>query len=337
MRGLFRTLVAALILCPPGLAQAEGPAAAPRPDTGEKAGPAAPQPNARQRIVLIGDSLAEGMGPSLAEALSDMPGISFERRAKAETGLVRTDFYDWSKALGDILAEGPVGAVIVQVGVNDRQAISTPEGRLAPGTEGWRNAYAKRVDALLEQAKAKGALVYWVGLPPMQGRGFSADVADLNEIFRARAEHAGARFVDVWNAFADQDGGYVPSGPDLTGAVRRLRAGDGVHFTRAGNQKLAHFVQREIRRDFGDHATPVAAAPPATGPAPSAAPDISVAAKPAGPAVSLTGAEQADGGALADERRSRVTNRDEQALKAGRTPPPKAGRGDDFRWSGPQR
>jgi hypothetical protein len=180
----------------------------------------------------------------------------------------------------------------------------------------------------------------------MQGRGFSADMADLNEIFRARAEHAGARFVDVWNAFADQDGGYVPSGPDLTGAVRRLRAGDGVHFTRAGNQKLAHFVQREIRRDFGDRGAPVAAAPadppgaaPAASGAPgvSAAPNASAAPKPAGPAVSLTGANQADGAALAGERRARAEGRDEQALRAGRTPPPKAGRGDDFRWSEPRR
>src|SRR5919205_438245 len=132
MRGLFRIFAATLILGLPGLAQAQEPGAAPHPETGEKAAPA-PQPNARQRIVLIGDSLAEGMGPSLAEALSDMPGISFERRAKAETGLVRTDFYDWSKALGDILAQGPVGAVIVQIGVNDRQAISTPKAGWRPG------------------------------------------------------------------------------------------------------------------------------------------------------------------------------------------------------------
>src|SRR5919199_2438808 len=118
--------MAKLILGLPGLAQAEGPAAAPRPDTDEKAVPAAAQPNARQRVVLIGDSLAEGMGPSLAEALSDMPGISFERHAKAETGLVRSDFYDWNRALADILAQGPASAVIVLIGLNDRQAISSP-------------------------------------------------------------------------------------------------------------------------------------------------------------------------------------------------------------------
>jgi hypothetical protein len=347
MRGLFRIFAATLILGLPGLAQAQEPGAAQHPETGEKAAPA-PQPNARQRIVLIGDSLAEGMGPSLAEALSDMPGIALERHAKAETGLVRSDFYDWNRALADILAQGPASAVIVLIGLNDRQAISSPQGRFPPGTEGWRNAYAKRVDALLDQAKAKGARVYWVGLPPVQGRALSADVADLNEIFRARAEHAGARFVDVWNAFADQEGGYVPSGPDLTGTVRRLRAGDGVHFTRAGNQKLAHFVQREIRRDFGDRGVP---AGPSAGPVPgpgtaaqaaaapnaSAAPNVSAAPKPAGPAVSLTGANQADGAGLAGERRPRAEGRDEQALRAGRTPPPKAGRGDDFRWSEPRR
>jgi hypothetical protein len=52
----------------------------------------------------------------------------------------------------------------------------------------------------------------------------------------------------------------------------------------------------------------------------------------------LTGANApADSGALAGERRPGALSRGEQALKAGRTPAPKAGRGDDFRWPEPAR
>jgi hypothetical protein len=72
----------------------------------------------------------------------------------------------------------------------------------------------------------------------------------MNEIFRERAFINGVKFVDTWNGFADQFGRYSAFGPDLNGQVGRLRAGDGVHFTIRGYRKLAHFVEREIRRDM---------------------------------------------------------------------------------------
>ena len=50
-----------------------------------------------------------------------------------------------------------------------------------------------------------------------------------------------------------------PEGPDFEGQIRRLRAGDGVHFTRAGARKLAHYVEREIRRVMLARATPATA------------------------------------------------------------------------------
>ena len=39
-------------------------------------------------------------------------------------------------------------------------------------------------------------------------------------------------------------------GPDMTGQVKRLRADDGMHFTMRGYLKLAHFVEKELRRDL---------------------------------------------------------------------------------------
>src|SRR5206468_2986462 len=62
------------------------------------------------------------------------------------------------------------------------------------------------------------------------------------------------------------------------GQVRRLRAGDGVHFTRPGARKLAHYVEREIRRLMTNRAIPVAL------PAPDVTPQQTPAAKPGQPA-----------------------------------------------------
>ena len=80
----------------------------------------------------------------------------------------------------------------------------------------------------------------------------------LNDLYRGRAEKAGIVYVDVWDGFVDDAGNYNNYGADFEGQTRRLRTGDGVHFTRAGARKLAHYVEREIRRVMLARATPLA-------------------------------------------------------------------------------
>src|SRR5205085_769884 len=70
----------------------------------------------------------------------------------------------------------------------------------------------------------------------------------LNDLYRGRAEKAGITYIDVWDGFVDESNNYNNYGPDVEGQTRRLRSGDGAHFTRAGARKLAHYVEREIRR-----------------------------------------------------------------------------------------
>ena len=62
----------------------------------------------------------------------------------------------------------------------------------------------------------------------------SADSAYLNELYRSRAEKAGIVYVDVWEGFIDEAGKFSPQGPDYQGQIRRLRPGDGIHFTKFG-------------------------------------------------------------------------------------------------------
>ena len=58
----------------------------------------------------------------------------------------------------------------------------------------------------------------------------------------------------------DEQGRFSTRGPDFEGQMRLLRAGDGVHFTKFGARKLAHYVERELRRVLS--ATPVALTTP---------------------------------------------------------------------------
>jgi uncharacterized protein len=153
-------------------------------------------------------------------------------------------------------------------------------------TDQWAEIYSKRIDETIAAMKSKGVPVIWVGLPSLRGAKSTADAVYLNDLYRARAERAGVVYIDIWDGFVDEGGKYSNFGPDYEGQMRRLRSADGVFFTKAGALKLAHYVEREIRRHMNSRATPVALP---TGPLTPATPDGKPAARPvAGPVVPLT-------------------------------------------------
>jgi hypothetical protein len=84
----------------------------------------------------------------------------------------------------------------------------------------------------------------------MRGPAESDDAEELNDVYREKSFINGAKFIDTWSGFTDETGHYSAYGPDMTGQVRRLRADDGKNFTMRGSLKLAHFAEKEIRKDL---------------------------------------------------------------------------------------
>lgn len=208
----------------------------------------------RYRVYVFGDSLGDGLWQGLYRAFNPEGNIDVVKKSRVSTGFVRTDRFDWNKRLTRILAAERVHIAVVMVGANDVQSIRVTNNKKRQsykiGTPEWRDVYSQRVDQFIKSLKGSKAAVYWVGLPIMRSAKHNNHMQVMNEIFRERAFINGVRFVDTWNGFADQFGRYSAFGPDLSGQVGRLRAGDGVHFTVRGYRKLAHFVEREIRRDM---------------------------------------------------------------------------------------
>ena len=132
--------------------------------------------------------------------------------------------------------------------------------------------YIRRIDETIAALKSKGVPVFWVGLPSIRGTKSTADAVYLNDLYRARAEQAGIVYIDVWDGFVDEGGKYTNYGPDYEGQMRRLRSGDGVYFTKSGARKLAHYVEREIRRYMSNRGR-VAAVAERRRPRPQAPPD----------------------------------------------------------------
>lgn len=118
----------------------------------------------------------------------------------------------------------------------------------------WAKVYSHRIDETIAALKSKGVPVFWVGLPSIRGTKSTADALYLDDLYRARAERDGAVYIDVWDGFVDDSGKYTSYGPDYEGQTRRLRTPDGVFFTKYGARKLAHYVEREIRRYMNNRA-----------------------------------------------------------------------------------
>ena len=201
-----------------------------------------------KRALVIGDFMATALAKGLAETYRENPNVVVIDATSGSSGLVRNDYYDWPGKLPELVAEQKPDAILVMVGGNDRQTL---EGSLELGSDAWRTAYTARVAALADALKATGKPVLWGGLVSVESSAMSRDYSSFNGIVREQAEAKGLRFVDMWNGFADEDGKYVSFGPDVRGQSVQLRADDGLNFTRAGQRKLAYFVEQQLNDMFG--------------------------------------------------------------------------------------
>jgi len=204
----------------------------------------------RYRVLVLGDSLAEGLWSGLYRAFQEDANMEVVNKSKPGSGFVRIDREDWSKTVDELLKDETYQIAVVMFGANDNQAIKAGKEYVKPGTEEWDALYGQRVEAFIKKLRAKKLAVYWVGLPIMRSPDESDEAEDLNEVYREKSFINGAKFIDTWSGFTDESGRYSAFGPDMSGQVRRLRADDGMHFTSRGYLKLAHFAEKEIRRDL---------------------------------------------------------------------------------------
>ena len=318
-----------------------------------------------ETVLVVGDLLGDWLGYGLEQVFAETPEIGIQRKIKPDLGLARDDTRldapEWSKAISDMLATEKPNAIVVMLGLNDRlplrdrvpvtkgtttlldndhppaTAAETQHQRPVENhefhTEKWGELYSKRIDDMIAMLKTKGVPIVWVGLPAIRGAKSTSDMSYLDELYRARAEKAGITYVDVWDGFVDDHGNYAQQGPDFQGQTRRLRTYDGVNFTNYGAEKLAHYVEHELRRVLTSHVLPVALpVPEEQSPAngggvvrPAIGPVVPLSAIGGGEGGDLLGAASHPPEQEANPLATRVLNRGDAIV----APP---GRADDFSW-----
>jgi hypothetical protein len=214
----------------------------------------------------------------------------------------------------------------------EKKPIRQANGTLEFRSEQWERVYNKRIDETIAALKSKGVPVFWVGLPAIKGTKSTSDTSYLNSLYRARAQRAGIVFIDVWDGFVDEGGRYTSFGPDYEGQQRRLRSGDGVFFTKYGARKLAHYVEREIRRYMTNKIVSLPSTPSA--PTAPSAPGKPSERPLAGPVVPLAAVPTNSEELLGSNAAGRVHGDAlaTQVLVKGEPIASQPGRADDFIW-----
>jgi hypothetical protein len=295
--------------------------------------PQKPEATPAKTGIVIGDSMAEWLAYGLEQAYAESAEIGVVRKIRQSAGLIDQCKGEARKWLEQSSASEKPAFVAIMLGMSDRHSMQPCGAKSDAAKAGspvafrskeWEDAYGKEVDEAIGVLKSKGVPVFWVGLPPAKNIR-EADLDVLNDVFREHAEKAGIGYIDVWEAFVDEDGDFTMRGPDVNGQTRLLRTADGLNFTKAGARKLALNLEREIRRTV----LHVPAEPPVAhgSPAPAAKSDERPVA---GPVVPLTAPPSGKDDGLLGSAKPARSPADAQLL--GAPDAPARGRADDFSW-----
>lgn len=196
------------------------------------------------RVLLIGDSMMQGIAPFISRALRHDYGIDSLDISRQSTGLAYPNFFDWPGTVSKTLATGDYNTMIVFLGANDTWDMILDK-RFEPfGSERWQNVYASRVNEILTTAAQHQVRVIWLGVPVMGRAKINKGVPILNAAYQAETQKIGAfsRFVPTAALLTDDLEHYskFKTLPDR-GQVA-VRTEDGVHFTAPGQRILAQLV-----------------------------------------------------------------------------------------------
>lgn len=235
----------------------EGPATEPAGQTGSPgeveppAGIRIPTEDAKLRVVIVGDSLSQGLGPEIVQLFD--PDVSrVLSLGRQSTGLARQDYFNWQGAMRKIEQEFRPDLVFVLLGSNDAQSQVTPDGDDVPvGSVEWVDAYRERAASFLREATANGTHVVWVGIPVVSEHQRWEFYRRVNAIYRqTAAADPLAAYVDAWELFQARDGGYSAYLRNERGVLQEMRAPDGLHMTPTGYGFLARAAIRAAAEAF---------------------------------------------------------------------------------------
>jgi hypothetical protein len=209
---------------------------------------AAGPPPAKVTIAVMGDSLGDGMWGGLYRLKVRDKRYVFRRGAKNSVGFTGQDLIDMIDAA---LANGPVDAVVMMIGANDRRSFFVgTQSKALFRSKVWRELYAGRVGAFMDKLQRHQLPTICILLPVMRADDASADARLINDIVsNAARTRPYVKTLPTWPITADGNGAYQAHFKDLKGVTRLMRANDGVHFTDPAYELIGDLVLKLLREN----------------------------------------------------------------------------------------
>ena len=253
----------AIVVPPPTVTPPPSPTTPVEKPTGKPATPKPPAkaaftPKKKLRLWVAGDSLVITPGYSIVRAAGGSPVIQSVGGVDGHvaTGLTRPDVFNWFTYLPEKMKELKPKVVVLNFGANDNHDYMTglPEattiGSFSSPT--WNAEYRRRVAAVMDTVNGVGAVVVWIGLPVAESDTVTQEFDRINAVVQkeAKSRPGKAIFIDTYNMFAGDDGGFTEYLENARGDAVKVRAGDGVHFDTAGGDIIAREVLKRLNEQF---------------------------------------------------------------------------------------
>lgn len=190
-------------------------------------------------VGVFGDSFGEGIWAALYWTLPKTQHYQVVKFAERSTGFTRYQQLNLEDKAAQDLSTQPVDIAVISFGANDTQGI-VDGGHVYPLlSQGWKEAYGRRVARFVALLRSEGAMVYWVGLPKMRNPDFDSQIQAMNAFYAEQMAALDVPFMPTEALSVDQGGQYNTYLYDpIEHKDVLMRANDGIHMSIPGYERI---------------------------------------------------------------------------------------------------
>ncbi len=205
----------------------------------------------KKKILLVGDSMMQGLVPLIQNALKHRKDLEIVHRVKVSTGLANQRFFHWPENLKKLLKQHNPHVVIVFIGANDPQDLQVQKKWYRVNTDAWSEVYSMRTINFLELATSENRKVVWIGLPIMLKEPYARNIKAINKVFKeVNSFYPAAAFVDTQMLLTDK-GKFISFITGKNNKTVRIRAKDNIHLTFAGGRVITNYMIPTLNERIG--------------------------------------------------------------------------------------
>lgn len=201
-------------------------------------------------LLMTGDTLTEDLSLQFNRMMRERNGLDVRVITRRASLISRPGRFNFAERITRELENEPADLIIVMLGLNEAQPLRSNGEDLAVGTPAWEQAYAARIQTLLDTARDRGCDLIWIGIPIVRGAR-EAKLQHIRTLTQKLVRGSGFVYIDTTALLSDDSGTYIDSMNLPDGGRLRLRMKDGAHMTRAGNrlvvERLLPVLEQRLR------------------------------------------------------------------------------------------